>query len=110
MVSEGGSWTTRHSVTNIFIIHTSQARGPKLVYNRTQSRNMFARNALRQSSSALRGQVRCYADPPAGSVAGSGDAFSKRERAAENQYMQEREKEKNEVSRLYLGIQGRSGG
>lgn len=42
------------------------------------------RTTVSRGSSALRSQVRFYADAPAGSVGASGDAFSKREKASED--------------------------
>ncbi|ORY75807.1 hypothetical protein BCR37DRAFT_383965 [Protomyces lactucae-debilis] len=45
---------------------------------------------------------RMYADAPAGSVAASKDAFGKREKAQEDKYMRDREREKQERLKKHI--------
>ncbi|CCG82707.1 putative Mitochondrial ATPase inhibitor [Taphrina deformans PYCC 5710] len=66
---------------------------------------MFASKFVSRSTFALRTQVRFYADPPAGAVGASGDAFSKREKANEDKYMKDREREKNEKLKKHIADQ-----
>ncbi|BFZ53366.1 ATPase inhibitor [Savitreella phatthalungensis] len=69
----------------------------------TRSINLLA-TARRSGGivSRVGGGVRGYADAPAGSVAGSGDAFSKREKAAEDKYFRDREASRNEALRKHI--------
>lgn len=55
------------------------------------------RHVAKRSASALRTQVRFYADPPAGAVGASGDAFSKREKANEDEAIRRHERERREL-------------